>query len=55
VLSCTPHEDQFAVILQSTIFHPQGGGQPFDTGWLGESSVLRVTAIRRCGAERPRP
>lgn len=43
VLSCTPHEEQFAVILQSTIFHPQGGGQPFDTGWLGDSQVLRVT------------
>ena len=42
VLSCTPHEDQFAVTLQSTIFHPQGGGQPFDTGWLGDSQVLRV-------------
>jgi len=43
VLSCTPHEDQFAVVLQSTIFHPQGGGQPFDTGWLGDSQVVRVT------------
>lgn len=42
VLSCTPHDDHFAVILQSTLFHPQGGGQPFDTGWLGESQVLRV-------------
>jgi len=43
VLSCTPHDDHYAVTLQSTIFHPQGGGQPFDTGWLGDSQVLRVT------------
>lgn len=43
VLSCTAHEEHYAVILQSTIFHPQGGGQPFDTGWLGDSKVLRVT------------
>lgn len=43
VLACTPHEEQFAVTLQSTIFHPQGGGQPFDTGWLGDSQVVRVT------------
>ena len=42
VLSCTPYEEQFAVIVQSTIFHPQGGGQPSDTGWLGDSQVLRV-------------
>ncbi len=42
VLACTPHEEQFAVVLQSTIFHPLGGGQPFDTGWLGNSTVLKV-------------
>lgn len=42
VLECTPHEQQFAVVLQSTIFHPQGGGQPFDTGWLGDSTVVKV-------------
>ena len=43
VLSCTPQEDLYAVTLQSTIFHPQGGGQPFDTGWIGDSQVVRVT------------
>ena len=42
VLECTPVEQQFAVVLQSTIFHPQGGGQPFDTGRLGDSNVLKV-------------
>lgn len=42
VLGCTPFDNQFAVILQSTIFHPQGGGQPCDTGWLGDSQVLKV-------------
>jgi Ser-tRNA(Ala) deacylase AlaX len=48
VLSCTPHDDHYAVTLQSTIFHPQGGGQPFDTGWLGDSQVLRVTQEADC-------
>src|SRR5450830_953331 len=33
VLSCTAHEEQFALTLQSTIFHPQGGGQPVSNGW----------------------
>jgi alanyl-tRNA synthetase len=42
VLGCTPCENEFAVVLRATLFHPQGGGQPCDTGWIGESQVLRV-------------
>lgn len=42
VLDCTPHEHEFAVVLRATLFHPQGGGQPCDIGWIGESQVLRV-------------
>ena len=42
VLSCIPHEQQFAVTLNATPFHPQGGGQPSDTGWIGQAAVLRV-------------
>ncbi|WPN48458.1 MULTISPECIES: serine-tRNA(Ala) deacylase AlaX [unclassified Pseudomonas] len=42
VLECIPHENEFAVVLRATLFHPQGGGQPSDTGWIGESQVLRV-------------
>ncbi|MEJ5060892.1 MULTISPECIES: alanyl-tRNA editing protein [unclassified Pseudomonas] len=42
VLECTPLEYEFAVVLRATLFHPQGGGQPCDTGWIGESQVTRV-------------
>lgn len=42
VLECMPHENEFAVVLRATLFHPQGGGQPCDIGWIGESQVLRV-------------
>ncbi|XP_047336196.1 alanine--tRNA ligase [Impatiens glandulifera] len=27
-------EGRFVLTLESTIFHPQGGGQPFDTGFI---------------------
>lgn len=26
VLDCTPYENEFAVVLRATLFHPQGGG-----------------------------
>ena len=42
VLDCSPREHEFAVVLHATLFHPQGGGQPCDTGWIGASQVLRV-------------
>lgn len=40
VLDCTAHKNEFAVVLQSTIFHPQGDGQPSDTGYRGNASPL---------------
>ena len=42
VLTCTAHEDGFAVTLRATPFHPQGGGQPSDTGRIGDSDVVKV-------------
>lgn len=43
VLSCTPAEaGAYAVELDATLFHPQGGGQPSDVGTLGGVAVLRV-------------
>ncbi len=43
VLDCTPDENgQFRIILDATLFHPQGGGQPSDAGTIGEANVLRV-------------
>ncbi|MGC5700378.1 alanyl-tRNA editing protein [Pseudomonas sp. NFXW11] len=42
VLSCIPDEQHFVATLAATPFHPQGGGQPSDTGWIGQAAVLRV-------------
>ena len=35
VLSCTAVEDNFDVVLDQTVFFPEGGGQPSDTDTLG--------------------
>ncbi|MBB3214698.1 Ser-tRNA(Ala) deacylase AlaX [Herbaspirillum sp. Sphag1AN] len=43
VISCSPSDNgQFAVVLQATLFHPQGGGQPADVGMIGPANVLHV-------------
>ena len=42
VLSCTPDDKGFAVILDQTAFYPEGGGQAADTGTLGTARVLDV-------------
>ncbi|MEW6732022.1 MAG: DHHA1 domain-containing protein [Acidobacteriota bacterium] len=40
VLNCEPHNEHWAVVLDRTAFYPTGGGQPYDTGRLGEATVL---------------
>lgn len=42
VASVERREDQVIVTLDRTAFYPTSGGQPFDTGTLGESSVVDV-------------
>src|ERR1051326_2420978 len=36
----TDAEGRAAVVLDRTAFYPTGGGQPFDTGALGEARVV---------------
>ena len=42
VTGCAPAKGGFAITLSATAFYPEGGGQPWDTGTLGESRVLAV-------------
>lgn len=43
VLSCTLDADgRFRVVLASTLFHPQGGGQPSDRGTIGSVKMLQA-------------
>ncbi|KAK3951647.1 Threonyl/alanyl tRNA synthetase [Pseudoneurospora amorphoporcata] len=41
-------EDEFAIVTEKTIFHPQGGGQPSDEGVMtkGDDGVFRVSMVR---------
>jgi len=42
VMACMPTTGGYEIVLDATAFYPVGGGQPCDTGTLGESRVLSV-------------
>ena len=48
VMSCTPVERGYEIILDATAFYPEGGGQAADTGTLG---AVRVLDTRERGEE----
>ena len=42
VISCVRGKQGWDVMLDQTAFYPEGGGQPYDRGTLGEVRVLEV-------------
>jgi len=48
VLSCAPGKEGFDVIVDRTVFFPNKGGQPCDTGVLGG---MRVVDVREVGED----
>lgn len=45
VLSCEKIGKNFAIVLDKTAFFPNGGGQPSDTGYIGDIEVIDVQIV----------
>ena len=45
VIACTKCKGGYAVELLDTVFYPEGGGQPSDRGWIGDSVVFDVQKV----------
>lgn len=45
VMVCRPHGENYDVLLDRSAFYPTSGGQPFDTGRLGDAEVIDVNVI----------
>ncbi len=45
VRSCEAVKGGYAVLLDRTVFYPTGGGQPYDTGTLGDAKILDVSDV----------
>jgi len=43
ILSCKENSKGYDIVCDSTVFYPEGGGQPHDTGFIGEARVLSVS------------
>ena len=50
VLGVEEGEKGWTAVLDATVFHPQGGGQPSDVGTLGDANVVSVFADGRAGS-----
>ena len=48
VVSCTAQDTGYEVVLADTILFPEGGGQPFDVGYIDD---IEVTNVQRRGTE----
>lgn len=58
VQSCVQGKKGWDIVLEQTAFYPEGGGQPYDKGVLGDANVLEVherdgLVVHTCDAPLP--